>query len=68
MANSGDALIPPAVNMPKPSNNTNINQTNGDVNITINESKDPQETAQQIADIQQQVRSDQVRNMRRGMQ
>lgn len=68
MANSRNALIPPAVNTPKPSNNTNINQTNGDVNITINESKDPQETAQQIADIQQQVRSDQVRNMRRGMQ
>lgn len=69
MADTGNALLPPAgVSNNNTNNQTNINQTNGDVNITINESKNARETAQQIAEIQQQTRSDQIRNMRRGVQ
>lgn len=71
MADTSGALntvaAPPAMSS-NSTNNQSFTQNNGDVNITIEAAQNPQETAQQIADIQQRVRSDQIRNMRRGMQ
>ena len=71
MADTSSALntvtVPPAMSS-NSTNNQSFTQNNGDVNITIEAAQNPQETAQQIADIQQRVRSDQIRNMRRGMQ